>query len=86
MGLMLTTTERMKDLESEIESYRIGLGNMEKEHEKVLSQYRALRDEKDIVIEGLNGEIAKLSVQIRELCKEIKRLRQAVEYYERKLK
>ena len=83
---MLTTTEHMRELENEVESFKIGLANMEREHERVLAQYRALRDEKDSVIESLNGEIAKLSVQIRELCKEAKRLRQVIDFYEGKKK
>lgn len=70
-----------------VDSYnKKGLEKMEHEHDTVLKQYRELRDEKDSEIESLNGEIAQLTVQIRELCREIKRLRQAVDYYERRKK
>ncbi len=86
MGLMLTTTEHMRDLENEVESYRKGLEKMEQEHETVLRQYRELRDDKDNEIDRLNSEIHKLTAQIRDLCKEVKMLRQIIDYYERKKK
>lgn len=84
MGLMLTTRERMDELESEANSYRIGLEKMKKEHDYVLVQYRRLRDSKDEEIAKLHAVIEDLKAEREEDRKKIKVLRQAVEFYEGK--
>ena len=86
MGLRLTTDRRMKYLEHELESYRIGLESMSKAHNRVLQQYRTLRDSKDEEIAKLHGEIEALKAQLFEKDKETRRLRDAVEWYEGKKK
>lgn len=82
MGLMLTTDRHMQYLENEVESYRIGLESMSKAHNRVLQQYRELRDSKDEEIAKLHGEIEALKMQLYEKDKETKRLRDAVAWYE----
>lgn len=84
MGLMLTTTSHMEMLENEVESYKIGLANMSKAHDRVLRQYRELRDSKDAEIEKLHREIEVLKVQAMQDAREKKRLRQCIDYYEGK--
>ena len=82
MGLMLVTSERMDELENEANSYRIGLGKMEKEHDKLLNQYRQLRDGKDDEIERLHNQIEVLKSELMEKGREIGRLKQMIRYYE----
>lgn len=84
MGLMLTTTSHMEMLENEVESYKIGLANMSKAHDRLLKQYRELRDSKDAEILKLHREIEALKVQAFQDAREKKRLRQCVTYYEEK--
>ena len=82
MGLMLTTSEHMRMLENEVDSYKRGLESMTKAHNRVLAQYRELRDSKDAQIADLHSEIESLKTQIYELRKDNGRLRQVVAHYE----
>ena len=84
MGLRLTTDERMHELENEIESWKRGYAGMVKEHDKMLQSYRDMRDSKDREIERLHQEIEALKNERAENRKENKRLRDAVQYYERR--
>lgn len=84
MGLRLTTDERMHELENEIESWKRGYDGMVKEHDKMLQSYRDMRDSKDREIERLHQEIEALKNERAENRKENKRLRDAVQYYERR--
>lgn len=86
MGLMLTTTERMHELENQVESYSIGIAKMEKEHETLLRQYRELRDNKNGEIAKLHEVIEDLKAQRAEDRKTIKMLRGCVAYYEARKK
>lgn len=84
MGLRLTTDERMHEMENEIESWKRGYDRMVKEHDKMLQSYRDMRDSKDAEIDRLHAEIEALKNERAENRKENKRLRDAVQYYERR--
>lgn len=84
MGLRLTTDERMHEMENEIESWKRGYDRMIKEHDKMLKSYRDMRDSKDAEIDRLHAEIEALKNERAENRKENKRLRDAVQYYERR--
>lgn len=86
MGLMIVTTERMMELENEVDSYKIGMENMVKAHDRAVQSYRELRDCKDEEIEKLHVEIEDLKRQLRERDKQIGWLRQAIAFYEAKKK
>lgn len=86
MGLMLVTTERMSELENEVESYKKGMEHMVKAHDRAVKSYRELRDSKDAEIADLHVVIEDLKQQVRERDKENKRLRQVIAYYEGKKK
>lgn len=82
MGLRLITDERLFELESEAESNKAACQNMVKAHEKLLTQYRELRDAKD-------AEIARLHAQIEDLKREVfrkdlmlKQFKKGSEYFE----
>ncbi len=84
MGLRLTTDERIHEMENEIESWKRGYDRMVKEHDKMLQSYRDMRDSKDAEIDRLHAEIEALKNERAENRKENKRLRDAVQYYERR--
>ena len=50
----------MRMLENEVESYKRGLESMTKAHNRLLAQYRELRDSKDAQIADLHSEIESL--------------------------
>ena len=82
MGLMLVTSERMQELENEVESYKIGYAKLIKEHDNMQRAYRELRKIKDNEIADLHVEIEDYKSQIAMLMRENKRLRQVVKWYE----
>lgn len=86
MGLMLTTTEHMFELENQVESLSIGLANMEAENRKMQKAYRNLRDSKDAEIERLNAEIRRHKIQKDRDNQTIEMLRAFVTRYEEQKK
>ena len=82
MALRLLTGERYLELENEVESYRIGMENMAKAHERAVQSYRELRDAKDAEIARLHEEIEMLKADLAEARKREGRHRQAIAYYE----
>ena len=82
MALRLLTGERYLELENEVESYRIGMENMAKAHDRAVQSYRDLKDAKDAEIARLHEQIEDLKRQIREKEKAEARHRQAIAYYE----
>ena len=86
MGLRLITDERLAELENELQSFKIGYRKMIKEHDAVLKSYRDLRDSKDEEIANLHSEIEALKQDKEKLRRENGRLRQAVNFYEKRHK
>ena len=82
MAFKFLTGERFNELENEVESYRKGMENMAKAHDRAMQSYRDLRDSKDEEIAKLHEEIEMLKRELRERDKKIDVLRQAVAYYE----
>ncbi len=82
MAFRLLTGERYIELENEVESYRTGMENMAKAHDRAVQSYRDLKDAKDAEIARLHEQIEDLKRQIREKEKAEDRHRQAIAYYE----
>ena len=86
MGIRLITDEKLAEMENELQSFKIGYRKMIKEHDAVLKSYRDLRDSKDEEIANLHSEIETLKQDKAKQQQEIKRLRQAVSFYEKRHK
>ena len=86
MALKLVSSEWVDEVTNEVESYKRGYKKMLNEHDKVLRQYRDLRDVKDEEIANLHTEIEALKQDKAKQQQEIKRLRQAVSFYEKRHK
>ena len=82
MGLRLITDDRLAEMERELNSYKVGMANLEREHDRALAWAREIRDTKDKEIERLHAEIEALKSERGQMRAEAKRLRQAVRYYE----
>lgn len=82
MGFRLVSSAWVDEVTAECESYKKGMENMAKAHERMLKQYTALKESKDREIMKLHEEIEALKSQIADDRRENKRLRQAVKYYE----
>lgn len=86
MGLILATSERIKEMECEIEAYKRGIENMSEENNRMQQYYRDMRDERDEIIKCFTDETERLNKTIRKLTKENVMLREIVAYYERERK
>lgn len=84
MGLRLVTDEWVREQQRERDNALTALSKMEKEHDRALAWAREVRDTKDAEIERLHAEIEALKNERAENRKENKRLRDAVQFYERR--
>lgn len=82
MGIRLITDDKLAEMERELNSYKAGMANLEREHDRALAWAREIRDTKDKEIERLHAEIEALKSERGQMRAEAKRLRQAVRYYE----
>lgn len=90
MGFRFVTDEWVADMERDLNCYKMRSETLEAENRRMQKQYRELRDSKDeeiarlhAVIEDSKQQTAKALKEVDEALKVIKRLRQAVVYYER---
>ena len=83
MGLIIATSERIKELEDQVEAYKRGIDNLYAENERMQKCYRELRDEKDEAIKSFTDEVNRLNKAINKMHKENVVLREVVSYYER---
>lgn len=84
--MKILSDARFHEMESELESAQKCAANMCKAHEKALRSYHELRNSKNAEIERLHEEIELLKSQHVEDMRQMKRLRQAIKFYEDKKK
>lgn len=83
MALRIVSSEWVEEVERDRNIAEMALKNMTKAHDRAVQSYRELRDSKAEEIMRLHQEIEVLKQSKERLYAEIKRLRQAVAYYER---
>lgn len=83
MALRIVSSEWVEEVERDRNIAEMALKSMTREHDKAVQSYRELRDSKAEEIMSLHAEIEALKMDKERLYAEIKRLRQAVAYYER---
>ena len=84
MALRIVTDEWIREMERENDCNLAALRNMTKAHDRAVQSYRELRDSKAEEIMSLHAEIEALKTDKERLYAEIKRLRQAIKFYESK--
>jgi len=82
MALRFVSSEWVEEIERDKNCAEQTLRNMTKAHDRAVQSYRELRDMKDEEIRNLHLEIEALKQDKAKMAAEIKRLRQAVAYYE----
>lgn len=84
MGLRIVSSEWVEEVERDRNIAEMALKNMTKAHDRAVQSYRELRDSKAEEIMSLHAEIEVLKQSKERLYAEIKRLRQAIKFYESK--
>ena len=83
MALRIVSSEWVEEVERDRNIAEMALKSMTREHDKAVQSYRELRDSKAEEIMSLHAEIEAHKTDKERLYADIKRLRQAVAYYER---
>lgn len=83
MAWRIVSSEWVEEVERDRNIAEMALKNMTKAHDRAVQSYREIRDFKDAEIRNLHMEIEALKQDNSKQAAEIKRLRQAVAYYER---
>lgn len=84
MALRIVSSEWVEEVERDRNIAEMALKNMTKAHDRAVQSYRELRDSKAEEIMSLHAEIEVLKQSKERLYAEIKRLRQAIKFYESK--